>query len=255
MFHFLTDLALRNKALFVFGLLCFISALIFFIFSRFSNTQVSGINAWIKPIKFALSIGIYAWTMGWLIYDLPKFSVNPFNISIIVLLGFELIYIAFQASQGQLSHFNLSTPITRVLYFAMAMAATLVTIYTAYVGIQFFVQPMPTLPDYFVWSIRIGIFLFCIFSLEGFVMGSKLSHTIGGPDGGPGLPFLNWSVKYGDPRIPHFIGMHALQILPLLSWYVFKNTRLTFLLGGIYFLLAIYTLWLAFQGKPLIKIN
>jgi hypothetical protein len=47
--------------------------------------------------------------------------------------------------------------------------------------------------------------------------------------------------------------MHALQVLPVLSFYVFKNTKLTLALSLLYGLLALLTLIQALQGKPLIK--
>ena len=84
-------------------------------------------------------------------------------------------------------------------------------------------------------------------------MGSKLTHTIGGPDGGPGIPLLHWSTKFGDPRVAHFIGMHALQVLPLLSYYFVKNTKAVFLVAFIYLLLSIFTLMQALKGRPFVK--
>lgn len=253
MSYFLETLKDRNFALYYFGLICFVLSLLFLALTKVSTVQVYNVSAWYKPFKFSFSIFLFTWTMAWYCHYLNSFNVQFFNWSVIVLLGFEIIYIAIQAGRGQLSHFNLSTPLYSALYTCMALAASLVTLYTAYVGFLFFVGDYKPLPDYYLWAIRLGIILFVIFSFEGFVMGSRLTHTIGGVDGGPGLPLLNWSTKFGDPRIPHFIGMHALQVLPILSYYAFKNTKITVLVFILYAFLAAYTLLLALNGKPLFK--
>ncbi len=253
MYYLLEEIKLRNQPLFWFGLGCLGLSLLFLVLTQFTAVQVLGINAWYKPFKFCLSTTLYVWAMAWFChYLMPNFNVRLFNWSVIGLLGFELVYIIWQAARGQLSHFNVSTPVYAGLYSAMAVAITLVVLYTAYVGLLFFVRSFPDLPTHYVWGIRLGILLFVVFAFEGFLMGARLSHTIGGPDGGAGLPLLNWSTRYGDPRIAHFVGMHALQVLPLLSFYVLKGVRLTMLAGLLYGGLAVFTLVLALAGKPLL---
>lgn len=256
MYHFVDELRLRNLPLFWFGLICLGLSLLFLTLTRFTSVEVLGVNAWYKPFKFTLSTTLYVWAMAWFChYLMPDFNVRPFNWTVIGLLGFELVYIIWQASRGQLSHFNISTPVYGALYSLMGIAITLVVLYTAYVGYLFFVRSFPELPIYYVWGIRIGILIFVVFAFEGFVMGARLSHTIGGPDGGAGLPLVNWSTRYGDPRIAHFVGMHALQVLPLLSFYVLKDVRLIVLAGLLYGALAVFTLVLALNGRPLISLT
>ena len=252
---FFTELYARDSSLFIFGVICFAAAAAFLVASRYTDVQVMGTNAWYKPTKFALSIGIYAWTIAWFLNYLGSYPGQRLTSwIIIVLLGFEIVYIALQAGRGQLSHYNTSTPAYAGLYVGMAAAATAVTLWTAYIGVLFFQCEFPDLPAYYIWAIRLGIVLFVIFSLEGFVMGSRMSHTIGGPDGGEGIPFLNWSRKYGDPRVAHFIGMHALQVLPFVSYFLLKNVKATVVVSFFYLILACYVLVQAFMGKPFYKL-
>jgi hypothetical protein len=249
--YFLDTLKLRNESLYYFGWACLVASLIFGMLIKTTSIQVMGVNAWYKPLKFALSTVLFSWAMGWYAHYLGStINIKAYNWTVIILLGFEIVYIAFQANRGQLSHYNLSTPVYSFLYSMMALAATAVTLYTGYLGLLFFKNDFPELPIYYLWSIRLGIVIFVIFSLEGFVMGSRLTHTIGGPDGGPGLPLLNWSTKYGDPRIAHFIGMHALQVLPILSYYLLRSVKLTFFAGLMYCFLAAFALFQALQGRP-----
>ncbi len=250
--NFFQLLRIKNPELFYFGLICLIFSLVCLVLVKFHQVQVAGINAWIKPFKFAFSTFLYSWAMAWFCSYLKDFHLQAFNWGIIILLGFEIIYIAIQAARGQLSHFNLSSPFYASMYSLMAFAASAVTIWTAYVAWLFFKDSYPNLPDYYLWSIRLGLIIFVVFSFEGFVMGSALKHTIGGTDGGPGLPLLNWSTRFGDPRVAHFIGMHALQVLPILSFYILKNTKLTIIIALLYGLLAVFTLVQALNGKPFI---
>ncbi|MGZ3874891.1 MAG: hypothetical protein ACXVJD_18365 [Mucilaginibacter sp.] len=252
--YFINSLRFRNEPLFYFGMLCLLTALVLIIIARSSQLQVTGTNAWYKPIKFALSIGVFSWTMGWFCWYLQMpGQVSFYSWVTVVLLAFELVYITYQAGHGRQSHFNRDTPLHSLLYTAMAFAASAVTLHTAYIGILFCSYSFPFLPGYYLLSIRLGIFLFVIFAFEGALMGGTNAHTIGGPDGGPGIPFLNWSRKFGDARIAHFIGMHALQVLPLLAYYVLKDIKLTLLAAVVYTAMAILILVQALNRMPLFK--
>ena len=250
---FIQELKTRNETLFYFGLICLIFSILFLILAKTTTAQVYGVNAWYKPFKFAFSTLTFAWAMAWYCYYLPDFNVKLFSWSIIILLGFEIVYIAIQASKGQLSHYNSSTPFYAVMFSLMALAASLATLYTAYVGFLFFKNSFQDLPNYYVWAIRLAIIIFVIFSFEGFAMGSRLSHSVGAINDNSNWFILGWSKTVGDLRVSHFIGMHALQVLPILSYYVLKNTKLTIGLSIIYGLLALLTLIQALQGRPLFK--
>ncbi len=255
MMEFIQNLKERNETLFYFGLICLAFSILFLMLTKYTSIQVYHVNAWYKPFKFAFSTFLFTWAMAWYCYYLPNFNTQFFNWTVIILLGFEIVYIAIQANKGQLSHYNISTPLYASLYSMMAIAATIVTLYTAYVGLLFFTNKFPELPNYYVWGIRLGILIFVLFSFEGFAMGSRLNHSIGALNDNSNWFIIGWSKTVGDLRVSHFIGMHALQVLPILSYYVFKNTKLTVGISVLYGLLALFTLIQALQGKPLVKVD
>ena len=84
-------------------------------------------------------------------------------------------------------------------------------------------------------------------------MGSRLSHSVGALNDNSNWFIVGWSKTVGDLRVAHFIGMHALQVLPLLSNYLLKNTKWTVAVSILYGLLAIATLVQALQGRPLMR--
>lgn len=251
---FLTQLEQQNAPLFYFGLLNGVAALGCLVLMRLSTTQVLGINAWVKPFKFFVSTLIFVWTMGWFMRYLTdsQASISAYSWGLIGLFTLEDSYIAVQAGRGQRSHFNIGTPFSVAMYSLMGLAAVAISVWTAYIGIRFFQQELAELPAAYRWGIRLGLVQFVLFSMEGMVMGSRLRHTVGGEDGGPGLPVVNWSRQHGDLRIAHFVGMHALQVIPLLSYYLLTSVWATVLVALLYGLIATWLFIRAMQGKPLL---
>jgi hypothetical protein len=139
------------------------------------------------------------------------------------------------------------------MFTAMGIAIAILTAWTGYIGYLFFVKTFPALPDAYMWGIRLGILLFVIFAFEGGVMAARLSHTVGAADDGSGLPLVNWSKQHGDLRIAHFIGMHALQLLPLFGYYLSKSVKATIVFALVYFIVTTLLLVQALMGRPLFK--
>jgi hypothetical protein len=105
---------------------------------------------------------------------------------------------------------------------------------------------------------RLGMALFVVGSLLGFVIVGNRGHNVPGPDGGPGLPFLNWALDQGDLRVAHFVGLHALQALPLLGFLLDRRhtaptlrTRTLSAVALAWFAAMAMTLVLALRGRPL----
>jgi hypothetical protein len=254
MTSFIQELKTRNETLFYFGLACFLVAIVCLVLARFSQTQAVGTNAWYKPFKFLLSTAIFVWSMAWYTHYLNNAtSVFWYSWGLILLFGFEDIYIILQAASGQQSHFNISTPFYASLWSLMAATAVGISLWTAVIGIQFFTNDFPELPKAYLWGIRLGLIIFVIFSMQGLTMGARMAHSVGGPDGSSGLPVVNWSKKYGDLRIAHFMGMHALQVLPLLAFYLIRNVKGILLIGLVYAFIVCFVFIQALQGKALIK--
>jgi hypothetical protein len=192
--------------------------------------QVTNAEVWLKPLKFALSTGIYSLTLAWLIGRFPS-GTRLARISRVagtvsaVGLAIELAIINGFALVGQSSHFNVTTPFHAVMWGVMAVSIVVVWSMTFVVAILLFRVPLGDRAR------SLGIRAGAIIALAGMALGflmtgptaAQLSnyqgivgaHTVGLPDGGPGLPLLGWSTVGGDLRIPHFVGMHALQVLPL----------------------------------------
>jgi hypothetical protein len=184
------------------------------------HRMVTGAPVWMKPLKFSLSIIAFTWTLGWLLADLPQAAqraVQLISWGVAVSMVVEQAVIFTQAARGTTSHYNNTSVLNAILFGLMGVFILVNTLMTVWALFLVWRHPLHG-PVGYVWGVRLGVLLFLIGSVLGGMMIHNLQHTVGAPDGGPGLPGLGWSTRAGDLRIAHFLGMHALQALPLLGW-------------------------------------
>jgi hypothetical protein len=183
---------------------------------------------WAKPLKFSLSIAIYAVTLSWLIAltrgRLRRVAWWAGVVSTLALVV-EMVVIVGAVVAGTTSHFNVSTPLATALWSAMAASIIVVWLATLVVAFVLFRAPLGDRARSL--AIRAGAILALVGMALAFLMTSPTAeqladfrgiagaHSVGVADGGPGIPVLGWSTVAGDLRIPHFVGMHALQALIL----------------------------------------
>jgi hypothetical protein len=255
----LTELLERNSILTSLGLANLGVALLLLVFVPFNQTEVMGLNSLIKPIKFALSIAIYAFTMAWLLFYLQaQDKVVTYSWVAVIAMAFEMIAIIVQALRGQQSHFNNTSTFNVIIFALMGVFIMILTLWTAYMTVLFFQQSSFAISPVYVLAIRLGLVYFVLFSLFGGYIASSGAHTVGAADGGAGLPFVNWSKTNGDLRIAHFFGLHALQLIPLVALVCVRigserSARwLVILFAATYLTLIIVVMIQAFNGKPLL---
>jgi len=230
----------------------------------FDRRQILGLNPWIKPIKFEISVIIFLVTVGvmlWALGDVPELARSKcclgwgFGVAMIV----ENSVIALQSGRGVRSHMNYTTPLNASLFAAMGLFIVLNTVFAGWL-LALWMRTNTGLESAVVWGIRLGLLVLLAGSIEGLRMVAHGAHTVGAPDGTPGLPFVNWSMQYGDLRIAHFFALHALQIFPLAgmalaSLKVREGTQL----GILFSFVAVYSVavwWLfveAMRGVPLVR--
>lgn len=220
---FLSTLYQRSSHLTFLGFIHLAAFFLFAVLSFIDQRTLLGVNVWLKPMKFAISIGIYALTMAWFMGYLPNGTGKSIIIwTIVVTMVIETACITLQAARGIQSHFNNSTPFNSSVFVLMGISIAINTFAVGAVLILSFQETTPSLAASYLWALRFGMAIFILASLEGFLMGAKLTHSVGAPDGTAGLPFLNWSRSVGDLRVMHFIGLHAIQVLPLIAYTLAK---------------------------------
>jgi hypothetical protein len=220
--------------------------------------HVTGALVWVKPLKFSLSIVAYAWTLSWLLASLPapaQRAVRRLSGGVALSMAVEQAIVFIQAARGTTSHYNVSSPLNGLLFGLMGIFILVNTVMTAW-ALYLAWRYRPHGAAGYVWGLRLGLLVFLVGSVLGGFMIHNQQHTVGAPDGGAGLPGLGWSTVAGDVRIAHFLGMHALQALPLLGWALSRwvprrAAALTWLGAALYAAAVAALLAQALAGRPL----
>ena len=237
---------------------------------------ITGVPAWLKPAKFAISIAIYSLTLAWVFTYLPEWRRTRRIVGSLtaVVMILEMVIIDLQAWRGTTSHFNVATPLDAVLFSTMGAAIVIQTLTSIAVAVALWRQRFADRA--LGWALRLGFSLTIAGALTGGLMTRPTpaqldearatkrmivagAHTVGAADGGPGLPGTGWSREHGDLRVPHFIGLHAVQLLPIIALLLRRRVasertgvRLTTVAGASYATLFGILVWQALRGQSVL---
>jgi hypothetical protein len=237
---------------------------------------ISGAPAWLKPFKFAVSTGVYSLTLAWVFGYLTEWPrmrrAVGWTTAIVFVL--EVALIDMQAWRGTTSHFNIATPFDAAVFTAMGIAIFIQTLVSVAVAVALWRQ---TFDDRaLAWALRFGMVLTIAGAMTGPLMtrptatqladaraGKGMAivgaHSVGGPDGGPGVPVTGWSREHGDVRVAHFIGLHAIQALAVVAirvgrWRRPQAVRVRMVLAAVASYASLFTLllWQALRGQSVV---
>ena len=228
--------AWRQHALLALTGLAMMPLIVIGVVGLFVDHQViTGATAWMKPLKFYLSILIYSFTLLYLLSllrDHPRIARVMATVTAISLVV-EVVLITMQVIRGTTSHFNDSTPFDAAVFATMGTMIGLLWLAGMGIVVMLLRQRMPD--SAWAWALRLGMMIAVAGMAVAFLMtmptsaqlaaarsgvgdGIMGAHSVGVADGGPGLPLLGWSTVGGDLRVPHFFGLHGLQAMLVVGW-------------------------------------
>ena len=219
-----------------------------------------GAPLWLKPLKFAISLALYSATLAWMLGQLRERALQRVGWIVTVASAVEMAIIVGQAAVGNRSHYNVDTPLSAALWSTMGVTIVVLWLATLAVALRF-LRGGGTRPGRAATTaVRLGLVVALVGLAEGFLMATAGAHAVGVPDGGPGLPLVGWSATGGDLRIAHFVGMHALQGLPLIAAGLavtrrideLTRTRLVRIAAVAWTGLTVLLTWQALRAQPLL---
>lgn len=230
-------------------------------------TVLTGAPAWMKPAKFSFSIAVYLLTLRWILSHVRGHArlLAVLSTVIAVALVAEIALVELQVFRGTTSHYNESSDLDAAVWYAMGGIVSLVLIATIAAGVLALRQR--GLDRGLAAGLRWGIGICVLGMLAAVTMifnkgwNDSGGHTVGAADGGAGMPITGWSLEHGDLRVGHFVGLHALQVMPLLAWAMLRWThldattraRLLNVAGAGYAAIVLLVTWQALRGQSVVR--
>lgn len=233
---------------------------------------LTGAPIWLKPFKFAVSFVLYGATLAWMLTLLPRRSrAAEWAATVVVAMAVvEMVVIVGQVVRGQTSHFNGTSALNSALFSVMGAAIMVLFLAHLLIGIVLLIRRIPDRAAATAVGWGLGLSLLGMLAAIPMVLpmqepgidGISGAHSVGVIDGGAGLPVVGWSTTGGDLRIGHFVGLHALQALPILAILLSRfatrldertRVRLLVVAGAAYGVLTVLLTWQALRGQPLLR--
>lgn len=254
------------------GLFCVLLPLAFL-----DTRLVTGQPVWIKPLKFAISVSLYSGTLMWLLgYVKKQVLARRVAWIVAVTLLIEMILIVLQAARGVASHFNVDAPVDGAIFSIMGLSIAILWIAHLVTSVSLLRDRTWTGP--LSSAVRGGMIVAALGMVVAFVMTAPgfngpvqfspngqpypTGHIIGAPQDAPGLAILGWSTTGGDLRVSHFVGLHALQILPLFAlllsaFKISAESRILLVraLSVVYGAVVVILLLQALRGIPFFRMD
>jgi hypothetical protein len=219
--EFFRELDANDRVLSRLGWALVLAVPMFAALALFAPGTAASVNPWIKPLKFSLSFSTFATTMSLLLMALqiPQWQLKLVRRVIATSVALEIFSLGAQAWRS--AHPIAGHPFLDGSLAQMTNSMVMVnTAIVCWMLVLFCANRVRTslVDGPMVSAIRYSIVIFLAGNAIGGYMLARGSHTVGTADGGPGLPFVNWSTIAGDLRIAHFIAIHAIQIIPLFAF-------------------------------------
>jgi len=238
---------------------------------------ITGAPAWLKPAKFAISTAIFSFTLAWIYRYITRWPALKRTLGWVLaaVLVLEVALIDWQAARGTSSHFNIANTFDAALFSIMGVSIGVLWLAMIAVLVMLWKQRFEDIS--WGWALRLGMLISVLGAASAGLMlrptppqsmlmahhqrpAAVGAHTVGAPDGGPGLPVVAWSEHHGDLRVPHFFGLHGLQLLPLVWWLLTRGkkagrdrqaTRLVFATAASYCAFIGLLTWQALRGQSI----